>query len=112
MEQSGREAVIPSADALTCARYAQDLADRVSRPVATRREPGAGPPEQDRMWVEISFADMARAAALAGHMDGDYLRSMPPHARPSEEFCQEMDLIFQAAESVRSSIRLSEPSAT
>lgn len=58
-----------------------------TRPTATSRiSSNENQPEEDVMWIEVTMGDWWRLLAATGSVTVDYLRSLPPGARPSEEF--------------------------
>lgn len=62
-----------------------------AQPRATSRSSaGAHPPEDDLMSVEVLARDWIRACCALGYMDAEYLRVLPPNARPSQAFIDAM----------------------
>jgi hypothetical protein len=57
----------------------------------TFRGPAAEHAERDVMWLQVTAGDWIRASVLTGRMDVAQLRALPPTARPSNQFLDELE---------------------
>lgn len=88
------------ADDVNVLELVRDVIAPFSHPRETKREMVFAPPEDDRIYVMAEMRDFWKLGVLAGAIDRDYLESLPPKARPSNEFLVEIERLAEKVEAV------------
>lgn len=87
-------------DALELVR---DVVAPFVHPRETKREQVTGPPEDDILYVMVDMRAYWKLCALGGTLDRDYLESLPPAVRPSNEFLIEIERLTEQIQAIADS---------